>query len=384
MVTVDPKYATYPRRDESLVSAVPDGMEVVRTKSVEPLQWYGKFAGKDRIPYGGFSNEKQVSWLSKFVRGNFFIPDARRGWNRHALKAARMLIREHSIELVLTTGPPHSTHLIGLELQARFGVKWIADMRDPWTDVYYNFDMPRSALAKRYDRMLELRVLRGADAVITASPGFARQFAERHQRPYHVVTNGYDAPLAHVKRPEDEPPYITYTGTVAASYRPEGLIRALAGMKHMPFRLRVAGSLSAEVLEQIKAAGLDDRFDFLGYLPHDEIAAELCNATVLLLMSPAVRGGRDIIPGKLFEYLAARKPILAVGERESEVGKILKETDAGRSFDHSDAEGMTAFLTECLRGEREMMPGEPAERFSRKALSKKIVEVFEHTVRSKD
>ncbi|MFN2423640.1 MAG: glycosyltransferase family 4 protein [Cryomorphaceae bacterium] len=379
VVTVDPKHATYPQRDESLLDEVPEGIEVVRTKSIEPLQWYGKLAGKDRIPYGGFSNQKENSKLSKFIRGNFFIPDARRGWNRYAFSAARKLIREAGIDLVVTTGPPHSTHLIGLELQAKMNVKWIADLRDPWTEVYYNYDMPRTTLAARYDRLLECRVLKRADALMTASPGFAARFNERVQRKYDVVTNGFDHVLEPKKKPAGSPLHITYTGTMAESYKPEALFAALAGLREHDFRLRVAGSLSEGVRAMIEKAGLKDRLDYLGYLPHSAVADELRTADVLLLLSPDVKHGEDIIPGKLFEYLAASRPILSVSDPDSPGADILRETSSGKAFRHADEKGMTEFLRLHLSERMILNSNSKTQKYSRKELSKQVSHLFDNT-----
>lgn len=376
VLTVNPGHATYPQRDESLLVEVPPSLEVVRTKSIEPLRLYGKIAGSDRVPYGGFSNEKPSSWAARFVRGNFFIPDARRGWNGYAITAARKLLNDHDISLVLTTGPPHSTHLIGLELQARQKVKWVADMRDPWTEVYYNYDMPRSALAQRYDRTLERKVLKKADAVIAASPGFAEQFANRVQRTYHVITNGYDELLAPVAKPAGSPLYITYTGTMASSYKPEGLLAALAKMDPSRFRLRVAGSLSDEVLRAIEEAGLGDNLDYLGYLPHAVLLEELRAADILLLLNPDVKGGRHIIPGKLFEYMSTQRPILAVVPDGSAVGAILSETGAGSAFGHQDVAGMEGFLQKQLEGAGVNVDADALKRYRRAELGEGVVRVF--------
>jgi glycosyltransferase involved in cell wall biosynthesis len=376
VLTVDPAHATYPQRDESLMNEQAAGLEVVRTKSIEPLQWYGRLVGKDRIPYGGFSNKKSNSWASKFIRANFFIPDARRGWNRYALSAARKLILQHGIELIVTTGPPHSTHLIGLALQHKLKLRWIADMRDPWTEVYYNYDMPRTSPAARYDRMLERSVLGRADAVLTASPGFAERFNARVKRKYHVVTNGFDAYLAPLEKAPGCPLYITYTGTMAESYQPEGLFNALASLQNSDFRLRVAGSLSEGVLSMINDTGLQARLDYLGYLPHDQMLEELRKADLLLLLSPQVQYGEDIIPGKLFEYLAATKPILAVAEPFSAVADILRETRSGEAFAHGDVGGISKCIEQLMTPMQGGVNGEATVKYKRAHLVKQVAGIF--------
>ncbi len=380
VLSVNPKDATYPITDESLLAEVPDGIETIRTRSLEPLQWYGKLAGRERIPYGGFSNEKSNSWASKFIRGNFFIPDARRGWNSYALAAARKRLRQNDIQLIISTGPPHSSHLIGLELQAKTGIPWIADLRDPWSDVYYNFDMPRTGPARRYDRLLERKVLGSADVVTTASPGFAERFSRKVKRPYEVITNGYEHLMVPIQKPEGSPTYITYAGTMAESYQPQALLTALADLP-LDFRLRVAGSLSTEVRQSITAAGLDARLDDLGYLPHSALEEELRKADLLLLLSPAHPGSEDIIPGKLFEYMATGVPILAVSPKGSAIESVVRKVGAGQNFAHSDERGMKAFLAEALTGKIAAPDAQKRSAYQRATLAKRMAEVMEQCVK---
>lgn len=381
VVTADPKYATYPQRDESLEARVPEEMHVVRTKSLEPLQWYGRLVGKERIPYGGFSNEKGSSAPAKFIRGNFFIPDARRGWNRYALRAAHKLIRDLSPELMVTTGPPHSTHLIGAELKRKYGLPWVADMRDPWTEVYYNLAMPRTNLAVRYDRSLERKVLTDADAVITASPGFAEQFSRNVKRKYHTVTNGFDGFIPRKAKPVGAPFYITYAGTVAESYRPQALFRALAGLDPAAYRLRIAGSIAPEVAEMIRAAGIADNLDYLGYLPHDRLRDELACANLTVLLSPDTPGGEAIIPGKLFEYLSTGRPVAALLPSGSAAASILRSTGAGQAFTHGDADGLRVYIAAVMAGTVEMPDAEKAGRYRREALARQLVGIFNGVAR---
>ena len=172
ILTVDPSDASYPIRDESLVRET-EGISTCRTKSFEPLKLYGSVFGKTNVPYSGFSNLETDSFFSKvtrWMRGNFFIPDARKGWNKYALPKALELIEKFNIDLVITTGPPHSTHLIGKILKERKSLTWIADFRDPWTDIYYYDDLLLSEKNKLKDTALELSVLKTADIIFAVCP----------------------------------------------------------------------------------------------------------------------------------------------------------------------------------------------------------------------
>ena len=165
VLTVDPDQATYPVRDESLLREVPAGVRVIRTATREPFGSYQKLTGR-AVPHGGFANEGAPGFTQqalRFVRGNLFIPDPRRGWNAYALAAVEKLLREGAtFDAVLTSSPPHSTQLIGLELQRRHGLCWLADLRDPWTDIYYAKDLHRTAAAAWLDARYERQVLRRA------------------------------------------------------------------------------------------------------------------------------------------------------------------------------------------------------------------------------
>jgi len=346
ILTVDPDRASYPQRDESLLKEVGDEVEVFRTSSFEPLQIYAKAAGKDRVPYGGFSNEKSNSPLSRFIRGNFFIPDARRGWNRFAVAKAKEILSSRDIDTIITTGPPQSTHLIGLTLKRQLDVKWGVDLRDPWTDIYYNEKMLRTRWAEERDEKLEKQTLQEADFCITVSKGFVELFRRKVDRDYELITNGYDDEIVQrfTTDKASDKLIISYTGTMAESYHPDVVFNALAKL-NFRFELRIAGNVSAEIATQINNSTFSSSAVFLGYLPHEEVLLEMRRAHLLLLITPKVKNSEGIIPGKLFEYLGTGNPILAISdERRSDVGLIIKATKSGKVFSRAEIENRTANL----------------------------------------
>ncbi|HKK39338.1 MAG TPA: glycosyltransferase family 4 protein [Cryomorphaceae bacterium] len=377
ILTVDPDRASYPQRDESLLKEVSDEVEVFRTNSFEPLQIYAKAVGKDRVPYGGFSNEKSNSSFSRFLRGNFFIPDARRGWNRYAIAKAREILASRDIDTIITTGPPQSTHLIGLSLKRQLGIKWGVDLRDPWTDIYYNEKMLRTPWAERRDAKLEEQTLRESDFCITVSNGFAELFNQKVKRKYHVITNGFDEQdLIEVNTGElqkSDKLIISYTGTISDIYQPDVFFQALSGFKD-PFELRIAGSISEGVRKKIEEYGIAKSVNYLGYLTHADALKEMSRADLLLLISPKVKNSKGIIPGKLFEYLAFRKPILAIGEDEDgDIERILRETGAGSVFKRRDLEGMLKWINE-INSLAIKTDSEVIEKYHRRNLTKRLVE----------
>ncbi|WP_223284588.1 glycosyltransferase [Hymenobacter qilianensis] len=200
VITVDASQGAYPVIDESLAAEVPASVRVFRTNTSEPFDSYKKLTGRKQIPHGGFANESKSSFqqqVFKFLRGNLFIPDPRRGWNKHVLQqCAELLAQGHTFDAVLTSSPPHSTQLIGLELKKRYGLRWIADMRDPWTDIYYYKELNHTPPARWLDAWYERQVLEQADEVLVTSPDTKRLFLGKSPRlaasKFHVLPNGYD------------------------------------------------------------------------------------------------------------------------------------------------------------------------------------------------
>jgi glycosyltransferase involved in cell wall biosynthesis len=199
ILTVDPQYATYPIFDSSLEDEIQDDIKVIRTKSFELFSIYKKITGSDQVPYSGFATEENISFLqkiSRFIRGNFFLPDPRKGWNKFALKAAKELIKKENIHLIITTGPPHSTHLIGNQLKKIYkNLNWTADFRDPWVDIFYYNKFYPTKFSKKIDTGFEKRTFENADKIIVVSNSMKVNYANKYSNQshkIHVITNGYD------------------------------------------------------------------------------------------------------------------------------------------------------------------------------------------------
>jgi glycosyltransferase involved in cell wall biosynthesis len=393
VLTVDPTQATYPVRDESLLADVPPGVRVIRTKTSEPFESYKKLTGR-AVPYGGFANEGKPGLMQKalrFVRGNLFIPDPRRGWNRYALAAVEQLLAAgEQFDAVLTSSPPHSTQLIGLELKKRHGLRWLADMRDPWTDIYYYKDLHHTPLAAWLDRRYERQVLFQADAVLVTSPETKRIFLGKlpgqPAAKIHVLPNGYDE--ADFGQPSAAPTdclRITHTGTITETYHIDQLLRAVAdcATQHpdVPIRLRFVGQVSVQLREQIKEAGLLPGTEFVPFVPHSESVSYLLSSSVLLMAIPDVVPNFGILPGKVFEYLATNKPILCVGPAGSDADNLLQECGAGQALPYADYQLMRQTL-EALIAQWRLnpnldLPALSHSRYSRRALTGQLVAVVQ-------
>ncbi|UOG76755.1 glycosyltransferase family 4 protein [Hymenobacter tibetensis] len=393
VLTVDPAQGAYPVLDHSLAAEIPAGVRVIRTSTSEPFGSYKKLTGRQQIPYGGFANESKTSFtqqLFKFVRGNLFIPDARRGWNAHVLQAvADLFAQGEEFDAVLTSSPPHSSQLIGLELKRRYGLHWLADLRDPWTDIYYRAELNQTALARWLNARYERQVLEQADIVLTTSADTKRLFlgksAKLKDSKFHVLPNGYDeSDFRLPSSPSAEALLITHTGTISETYHIELLLGAVAECirRHpeVPLRLRFVGKVADGVRQQLTDNGLLEVTELLPFVPHDESVGYLLRSTVLLMAIPDVPHNFGILPGKVFEYLAANKPIICVGPTGSDADNLLQECGAGRAWPYDAYEAMLEYLESLVAQWRVNpnldLPALSHTRYSRRALTEQLVSLL--------
>jgi len=393
VLTVDPQYASYPVIDESLVDEIPKNLKVYHTKSNEPFKFYKKVSGKSDIPHAGFANESEAGPMqkfSRFIRGNFFIPDARKGWNKFAYKKAIQLIAEHQIDTVITTSPPHSTQLIGLKLKTKLNIKWVADIRDPWTDIYYYDQLYHTALAKKIDKDFERKVLTNADQILVVSDAIKNQFLAKSpsltENKLIVIPNGYDEDDFSNRQITDAERFIiTYTGTLAANYNIGAFLKAVEKLsKEIPEKkiaLRFVGVLAESYKQLIEYTSLGKITEFVGHVDHKASIQYLLKSTILFLAIPDVANNEGVLTGKLFEYLAAKKPILGVGPVKGDAARIIAACSAGEIFDYDDQENIYNYLKDLVskwitQGNVDLQHNNYQD-YSRKALTKKLVSSIE-------
>jgi glycosyltransferase involved in cell wall biosynthesis len=398
VLTVDPAQATYPVRDESLLAEVPATVRVIHTATSEPFESYKKLTGK-AVPYGGFANEGRPGFTQqvlRFVRGNLFIPDPRRGWNRHALRAVdRLWAAGERFDAVLTSSPPHSTQLIGLALRQRYGLPWLADLRDPWADIYYAKDLHRTALATWLDTRYERQVLRQATAVLVTSPETKRLFLSKNPAlaaaKIHVIPNGYDeSDFRQSSQPPADCLRITHTGTITELYHIDQLLRAIRACagRHpeVPIRLRFVGQVSAELRRQITENELDERTEFIPFVPHEESVNYLLRSSALLMAIPDVANNLGILPGKVFEYLAANKPVLCVGPAGCDADTLLRECGAGQALPYADhalmLETLEALVARWRSNPNVDLPTRQNQRYSRRELTGQLAALVQQISRT--
>ena len=361
VLTVDPETASYQVKDDSLLHEA-RSVRTFRTKTYEPFKLFTRITGEKRIPVGGLEQKKGLSIIKtavNFIRGNLFIPDPRRGWNLNTYKKARQLINEFEIDTVVTTSPPHSTQLIGLKLKKNLKIRWVADLRDPWTDIYYYRQFMHTSIAKAIDKRYERKVLENADHLTVVSEGMKKGFLSKTKRDISeklsVIPNGYDQEDFQTREVynDDNSFIIIYTGTITSLYGVNILIDALSELKakYPQIRLHFVGTADNDIRNLIHHNHLESITEFIPYVVHSKLLIHLKSASVLLLCIPDMKKNEGIITGKLFEYLAARKPILCIGPVKGDAAAIINENEAGKVFDYSDKKGILDYLSDLLNNE---------------------------------
>ncbi|MBO6622897.1 MAG: hypothetical protein JJ892_12465 [Balneola sp.] len=352
---------TYPLVDNSLNKEVSSALPVFRSKSIEPYSLFAGLTGKTdkevSTPSTAFSSDGSLlKKIGIWVRANFFIPDARIGWIPFALKKAESIISENGIKQVITTGPPNSTHLIGLKLKTKYpDLNWIMDMRDPWSQIFYNQQLPRTDRASKKDISLEKKCLTKADEVIVVSDSMNKVQQNVFSRHYHTITNGFDHDdfeLTNDKNKLDTLS-IKYVGSMTEAAIPHSFFKALSSLDDdMRIKISVSffGSFNEKVKEIINRYELQDLISYHGYIPHKAAKKEMQTADLLLLVIPDTEDNELIITGKIFDYIGAQKPILCIGPENGDASNLIIENNLGENFSYHEREAITRFLIDQLSG----------------------------------
>ncbi|PJR04899.1 glycosyltransferase family 4 protein [Avrilella dinanensis] len=384
-----PENASYPIIDEELCNEVNLEVEVLTQPIKEPYKIARLFSKKStqNISSGIIPDEKKQSLseqLLLFIRGNFFIPDARIGWVKPSVEYLSEYIKINPVDIIITTGPPHSLHLIGKQLKEQFNIPWIADFRDPWTTIGYHKKLKLTNSAAQKHKTLEKEVLNKADRILVTSPSTKKDFEQITQQPIDVITNGYD--IEHIeKKPLDKKFTIAHIGSLLSDRNPRVLWKALAELiKNNPdfkqdFELKLAGKVSTQILNTLDEFKLSPYVNNMGYISHQQAITEQRTSQVLLLLEIDSEETRAIIPGKLFEYMAAERPILAIGPEKSDVETLIKQTNTGQYFCYDEKDRIADCIEKMYQqySENKLKSyGIGLQYFSRKKLTQKLAEII--------
>lgn len=394
-IVFTPENPERPSLDESLSEEIPEGIEILQNKIWEPYSYYKKFTGRakeDKIQTAFLSEKKQknglVEDLSVWIRGNLFIPDARKYWIKPSVKYLSDYLSKNKVDALVTTGPPHSAHMIGLSLQKKLNIPWLADFRDPWTNIDYYRDLKLGKRADAKHRALEKKVLKSADAITVISPGMERDFNSIHQRKYSVIPNGFDADdmegLSEIKA-EKEKFVISHIGSLTKTRNPIQLWEALHQLisEDSDFEalleIRNVGKMDVSALESLQKTGLEKYLNNFDYLPHNEVLVEQRKASLLLLLINDTPNAKLILTGKLFEYLAAQRPVICIGPKDGDAADVIRETDSGEVFGFNDIQGLKKMLRESFlqfKKQTLVMESKAIDNYERKNLTKKMGQVL--------
>lgn len=384
-----PENPTYPIVDEGLVSEVSDKAIILKNKIFEPYQLASFFSKKNtkKISSGIIPNKKKQSFLQKmllWIRGNIFIPDARFLWVKPSVKYLKKYIQENQIDTIVTSGPPHSLHLIGLKLKKELGVKWFADFRDPWTTIGYHKELKLSSYADKIHKDLEREVLNTADTIIVTSKTTKKEFEALTNKPIEVITNGYDVEKVE-KQTLDAKFSLAHIGSFLSERNPKILWESLSELtSEVPdfktdLEIKLIGAVSQEVLQTISEFSLDSFVTNLGYVSHKEAVAHQRKSQVLLLIEIDSENTKSIIPGKLFEYMVSERPILAIGPKDSDFSEIIKSTNTGVFFKYDQKEQLKATILNFYHLYKEhnlKVHAVGLQNYSRKNLTQKLVDIL--------
>ena len=384
-----PENPTYPILDEGLLNEVSDKAIILKNKIFEPYQLAGIFSKKQtqKISSGIIPAAKKQSFLEKlllWIRGNLFIPDARKYWVNPSVAYLKKYIQENNIDTIVTSGPPHSLHLIGLKLKEELDVKWFADFRDPWTTIGYHKALKLSSYADKKHKQLESKVLTTADTIIVTSKTTKTEFQAITNKPIEVITNGYD--LENIsKQTLDDKFTMAHIGSFLSDRNPKALWGVLQELVlenekfAAHFQLKLIGKISQEILESISEFQLDAYCNNLGYVSHTEALEHQRKSQVLLLIEIDSEETKSIIPGKLFEYMVSERPIIAIGPKDSDFAEIITSTNTGVFFTYSEKERLRntilAYFELFLENKLQVHPV-GLQQYSRKNLTEKLVSIL--------
>ena len=379
-----PENPNYPIIDASLTDEIPAGIKVYKKPIYEPYGFARIFSKKKTKKISaGIINSKNQSVVEKmllWIRGNLFIPDARKFWIKPSVDFLQDVIKLENIGTVITTGPPHSLHLIGLELKKRTKIRWITDFRDPWTSIGYHKKLKLTNASQAKHKKLEHLVLNEADKIIVTSNTTRREFSHITQKPITVITNGYDTSLG-ISVALDVDFTISHIGSLLTGRNPLNLWKALSELiQEYPdfkkcFKLQLAGVISSDVLESIYFYGLQSYTKLLGYISHEEALQYQKKSQVLLLIEIDSEETQGIIPGKVFEYMASKRPILGIGPTNWEVGELIAKSNTGKTFTYPQLDELKSTLLQWFqeyKKEQLTLPLAEVDQYHRRELTAKL------------
>ena len=390
-----PENPSYPYIDESLEKEISPETCVIKKKIWEPYMFIEFLSKKNkRFKGGDLPNKKNKTFIDIiifFIRGNFLIPDARKFWVKPSIQYLTEYIQKESIDTIITTGPPHSLHLIGLGLkQIHNNLKWIADFRDPWTNISYHKNLYLTYFAKQQHTFLEKKVLKTADLVLSTSFTDGEYFQKNGTNNIEIITNGFDdedfKKIGTTNKSTNLKFSIVHVGTLNYLQNPKNLWKSIQELitENKNFEedilIKMIGKTNTDIENTITEYGITKYYQNTGYVTHSQALLEMNQADVLFLVNFSTEDSHGIIPGKIFEYLMTGNPILSIGPAKADIEKILENTGGGKHFDFHQKKEIKNYILTLYNNFKAgiKIPTKNIEQYSRKKLTEKLAQKIHH------
>lgn len=350
----------FPARDESLMKEIPSDILVYRSRIFEPYDLYRKFTGKSKntaIDVNVIKKDGQKSnfreRIAELIRATFFIPDARIGWISSAVKKAEEIIKEHKIEAVYSSSPPYTCSIIARKLKRKYGLKWVAGFRDPWTG--FISSPKRWFIPKMIDKSMEKSVFSEADWIECAWEGIIKdalsKYPDLDKNKFHHVPNGFDSSdFPKIESKRNDKFTLTYTGSMYGRRNPKSLFEAIENLikskelKSNDFEIILVGRFGNEIYNMINLTNFKESIKTISYVPHKESIRYLMKSDILLLIVDESKESQEIVPGKVYEYIGIMKPLIAIAPNKSAIAELIKETNSGEIAHQTEIEKIGAIF----------------------------------------
>ncbi len=391
-IVYTPENPESPATDYSLEKDIPIGTTIIKTPIWEPYSAYKKFVGrkKDDKIKAGFLAEKETPSITEnisvWIRGNFFIPDARKFWVKPSIKILVPYLKENPVEAIISTGPPHSMHLIALGLKQKLNIPWLADFRDPWTNIDFYNDLKLTHQSDRRHHKLEKQVIESADKVVVVGKGMAEDLGHIIPRAYDIITNGFDETPPDNINKIDSSFSIAHIGSMVKTRNPEIFWKALSEIisENKTFgddlEIKLIGQVDYSVRQSIQSYKLEDYVTFTEYLSHEDVRGVQSQSQVLLLLINNTPNAKLVVTGKIFEYMNSGRPILCIGPKDGDAAFILAETHTGQTIGYNDVEALKTQVLKYYNQYKKGVlksEGKNIEKYSRKNLTQKLAELLD-------
>ncbi len=374
-----PENPETPALDYSLVKEVHPNIKEFKKKIWEPYTLYSYLSGNKKSNHANYlgSNKKGViQKTSEWIRANIFIPDPRSFWVKPSVRYLSRLQKDTPFDIVISTGPPHSMHLIALGLKKQFrNIKWLADFRDPWTFIDFFHLLPLSKRSENKHLTLEKEVIEHANTLVTVSPSWAENFKELHGKKFNVIFNGYDPEDFNHLNKSIKNDFFTlcHIGSLNSDRDPESLWDYLEEKCNSDLRfsqkleIKLIGKVNPKTLNRIESSRiLRSKLSHIDYLPHNEALVEMEKSSVLLLLINKSPNAIGIIPGKIFEYLASKKTTLCISPIENDCTRLLKEFNQVHIANNENIKDAIDALFDDFMNNKEVPYSTKHEKYSRK------------------